>query len=228
MVRRWSYINSINTTKPDKFRNMRRAAFNVTITTTMYLRKSYSHPTFLTRRRWSRRKHSYGWLHLANIIKDWAHTYRFYRNYNKAVMNQYLTPNSFLAFNLISAKNSIPSAYKNSELLIVSTFSRKVLRYFNYLSSPRFKLFASFKNVNLSVVSYDPLYSALEKVIDYPFITPLVHHTVEETNLLGDKVALSQLPFSPVMSALSNQFYFSTKVIYRVLILLTLSRFDEL
>ena len=212
----------------DKFRNMRRAAFNVTINTTMYLRKSYSHPTSLTRRRWSRRKHFYGWLHLANIIKDWAHTYRFYRNYNKATINQYLTPNSFLAFNLISAKNSIPGAHKNSELLVISTFSRKVLRYFNYLSNPRFRLFASFKNVNLSVVSYNPLYSTLENIIDYPFVTPLVQHTIKETSLLGDKPAISRLPFSPLMDALSKQVYLTTKLVYRVLVLLTLNRLGKL
>lgn len=139
-------------------------------------------------------------------------------------MNQYLTPNSFLAFNLISAKNSIPGAHKNSELLVVSTFSRKVFKYFSYLTHPRFRLFASFKNVNLSVVSYDPLYSTLEKIIDYPFITPLVQHTMRETNLLGDRRSISQLPFSPLMGTLAKQVYSTTKLLYRVLVLLTLNR----
>ncbi len=224
MVRRWSYINSVNTIGDASFGGMRHAAFDATITATMYLRKSYSVPTKLTRRRWARRKHIYGWLPLANIVKDWAHAYRFYRNYNKVVFNQHLTRNSFIAFSLISVKNSIPCLHKNSELLVVGTFSSKILRYFTHFMNPRIRLLRLFGNINPSIVSYDPKYSPLAEVNDYTFVTPLLGHQVTTTEHLelGNKnpSQLTQL-ILPLVQKLSFRGAYG---LYRLLTLLTLSR----
>ena len=224
MVRRWSYINSVNTIGDSSFGGMRHAAFDATITATMYLRKSYSVPTKLTRRRWSRRKHIYGWLPLANIIKDWAHAYRFYRNYNKAIFNQHLTRNSFLAFSLVSVKNSIPCLHKNSELLVVSTFSSKILRYFNHFMNPRIRLLRLFRNINPSVISYNPKYSPLDDISDYPFVTPLLNHQVTTTARLGlDQKNLGQ-PIQLILPLLHKISVKSVYTLYRLLTLLAISR----
>ncbi len=224
MVRRWSYINSVNTIGNASFGGMRHAAFDATITATMYLRKSYSIPTKLTRRRWSRRKHIYGWLPLANIVKDWAHAYRFYRNYNKAVFNQHLTRNSFLAFSLISVKNSIPCLHKNSELLVVGTFSNRILKYFSHFMNPRIRLLRLFSNINPSVVSYDPKYSLLSDINDYTFVKPLLNHQVTTTEHLdiGNKRAnQTMLLVLPLLQKTSFKGVYS---LYRLLTVLALSR----
>lgn len=224
MVRRWSYINSINTIGNASFGGMRHAAFDATITATMYLRKSYSVPTRLTRRRWARRKHIYGWLPLANIVKDWAHAYRFYRNYNKVVFNQHLTRNSFLAFSLISVKNSIPCLHKNSELLLVGTFSNKILRYFNHFLNPRIRLLRLFGNINPSIVSYDPKYSPLSEIGDYNFITPLLEHQVTDTGQLDLDANGSNQPMRLILPLIQKISFKGVYTLYRLLTLLTLSR----
>ena len=158
MVRRWSYINSLNVFNKSKYDTHRQAAFGATVRATMYFRGEFTVPTSLTRRRWSRRKHIYGWLTLSNILKEWAQLYRFNRNHTKFLLRQHFTKSTFIAFNTVSARNSLPCLHKGSELVVVSSVSKKVLHYFSKFSNPRIRFLLSFKNVNLSCLSFSSKY----------------------------------------------------------------------
>lgn len=174
MVRRWSYINSVNSINLFEYNAGRVALFDVAIDTTMYLRKEYQFSTKITRHRWARRKHMYDWLPLANILKDWAKIYRFYRKYNKFVFNQYFTKTSLISFNLVTSMNSIPCLHKGTEDVVAATTTRKVLRYFNHFQNPRLKFLLSNKHLARMVLSYDARYSNLSKWDEKSPFTPLL------------------------------------------------------
>lgn len=157
MVRRWSYINSLNALKLTSFEPAQRAAFDSITNSTMYLRKECTPSTMLRRRRWARRKHINNWLALSNILKDWALTYRFYRNYNKMVFNQLFTKTSFTAFSIVRAKNSLPCLHKGSEQVLTGSITRRILEYYRRFSNPRLRFLSSFKHTSLITVSSLPL-----------------------------------------------------------------------
>jgi hypothetical protein len=93
---------------------------------------------------------------MANILKDWARGYRFYRNHGNLVFNQYFTKNSFLAFNLVSALNSIPCLHKGSRDVITGSTTRRVLNYFRHFSNSRLGFLRSIRHSAILSVSYDP------------------------------------------------------------------------
>lgn len=74
-----------------------------------------------------------------NILHNWASMYRFYKNYLKTTLNQFFFKNSFLALNLLRAKNSLPCLYKGSELVITSSVTKKTLTYFTSYLNPRLR-----------------------------------------------------------------------------------------
>jgi hypothetical protein len=166
MIRRWSYINSINCGNLISSRAMQKATVDVNMNTLMYLKKKYTPATRLTRKRWARRKHIHNWIPNLNVLRDWAKSYRFYKNHNKLVYNQFFTKHSFLAFNLIGARNSIPALHKGSENLITGSYTRRLLKYFSAYSNPRLAFFQSFKNSRLLTVS---CYSQPESPLDVTF-----------------------------------------------------------
>ncbi len=140
------------------------------------------------------------------------------------MFNQHLTRNSFLAFSLISVKNSIPCLHKNSELLVVGTFSNRILKYFSHFMNPRIRLLRLFSNINPSVVSYDPKYSLLSDINDYTFVKPLLNHQVTTTEHLdiGNKRAnQTMLLVLPLLQKTSFKGVYS---LYRLLTVLALSR----
>ena len=228
MVRRWSYINAINSSYTHRFDSKRQSTFSVTVKATMYFRKPYSVPTVLSRRRWARRKHLYSWLPLSNIIKSWAQTYRFMRNYLKAVMRSHLFKSSFIAFNLVSLKNIAPSAHKGLETIVLSSAARKTLRYFSTKLSPRMTSLLHFKNANIAFLSLNSELPDVSQHFDTGYTVPLL---VDDINYKSD---VSYLPPSfnthsiiqtqhMLTRALYNCFR-SVSSLYRVLVLMTLTR----
>ena len=144
MVRRWSYINSINSRNTSTARAVQKASFDANMNTLMYLKKRYSFPTKITRKQWARRKHIHNWITYLNVLKDWAKSYRLYRNHNKVVYYQFFTKNTFLAFNLVAARNSIPALNKGSEDVFTGTYTRRILSRFKVYSNPRLRFLERF------------------------------------------------------------------------------------
>lgn len=228
MVRRWSYINSINTFYNQGYDSKRQSAFGVTVKATMYFRKPYSAYTVLSRRRWARRKHLFGWLALSNVLKTWAQTYRFQRNYLKSSSRTHFSKSSFLAFNTISLRNSLPSKHQGAESVVVSSLTRKVLRYFSTLLNPRLRSLMSFKNINLSMVSFpDPSV----RFDETPASNGLVLITQDNINSFTtssstpSRVPLNHLAiFRSIIKVPLSLTFRKLKLVYRILTLLTLKR----
>jgi predicted metal-dependent peptidase len=86
--------------------------------------------------------------------------YRFYKNYLKSTLNQLLFKNSFLALNLLRAKNSLPCLYKGSEEIVTSSITKKTLKYFELYLNPRLKFFANQIESHTLLVSIPTLTSA--------------------------------------------------------------------
>ena len=153
MVRRWSYINSLNSFDPVDCYVAHKSAFDTIINSTMYLRKDFTLVTELRRRRWARRKHLHTWIPLMNILHNWASMYRFYKNYLKTTLNQLLFKNSFVALNLLRSRNSLPCLFKGSELVVTSSLVRKSLKYFSYHLNHRLRFFSKQNELNTLLVS---------------------------------------------------------------------------
>ena len=228
MVRRWSYINSINAYYNQGYDGKRQAAFGVTVKATMYFRKPYSPYTVLSRRRWARRKHLFGWLPLSNVIKTWAQTYRFQRNYLKSVARTHFSKYSFLAFNTISLRNSLPSKHQGAESVVVASVTRKILNYFSTFSNPRLRSLISFRNINLAAVSFPD--SSL-RFDDTTASTSLIVLAQDDVKSFSNSVSV------PTNQSLSHLLLFQSlinlpflaivrklKFVYRVLTLLTIHR----
>lgn len=173
MVRRWSYINEINNLNSCSLRNGRLGAFDSTFRSVTYWRKPFFFSTKLLRRRWTRRKHLYSWLAISNVIKDWALTYRFQRNFLKSVFYQHVSTNSFFAFNLLSAKNSIPALHKGSELVVLSSSTRRILTYFTRFTNTRIRFLLSLKNWNFGLLSYRSNYWNFNYEERNSYVTPI-------------------------------------------------------
>jgi hypothetical protein len=231
MVRRWSYINSLNSTYKHSLDGKRQSTFTVTVKSTMYFRKPYSVPTVLSRRRWARRKHLYGWLPMSNIIKSWAQTYRFVRNYLKSVMRSNMFKSSFIAFNLVSLKNMAPSSYKGLETILISSVSRKTLRYFSTKVSSRMNSLLHFKNANIAFMSFPDILPRVNKYTENNFVVPMLVDSVNFQSDLGYLPSFQSPDRAPqILTILTltvlNSLKF-IKYIYRINITLTLLRLSR-
>ena len=228
MVRRWSYINSLNSTYKNSFDGKRQSTFSVTIKSTMYFRKPYSVPTVLSRRRWARRKHLYGWLPMSNIVKSWAQTYRFVRNYLRSVMRSNMFKSSFIAFNLVSLKNLSASSYKGLETILISSISRKTLRYFANRVSSRMSSLLHFKNANIALMSLPDVLPSVGRHAESNYVVPMLVDNINfqsDMNYLPSYLSLDRAPLIlKTLNLISLNSFKLVKYIYRVSVLLTLVR----
>lgn len=154
MVRRWSYINSINCSSLTTTRRIHKASIDVNLNALMYLKKRYSYATKITRKQWARRKHVNNWIAASNILKNWASAYKFYKNTAKITYNQFFTANTFIAFNVVASLNSTPAILKGSEDVFTSSYTRRVLNYYKIYSNPRLKFLQLYKNTRPLNVSF--------------------------------------------------------------------------
>ena len=226
MVRRWSYLASVNSFYNKSYEGHQQAAFGVTVRATMYFKGTYTVPSKLTRGRWARRRHIYGWLHLSNILKSWSQIYRFNRAHLKGSLRQHVTPLNFLAFNAVTVQNSIPSRHTGSNNIVVSTLPKRVIRYFSKYNVSRSLFLLKLKNFNISYVSIPNGTQDISTYTDNKFAPVLVADNVsylsQAHNSLNSR-ASSLLVLNDRLSQLVFQHTLPSVVsIYRVLTLLTL------
>jgi hypothetical protein len=230
MVRRWSYINFINCGGLISSRAMPKASADVNMNTLMYLKKRYAPATRLTRKQWARRKHFHNWIAPMNVLKDWAKTYRFHRNHAKVVYYQFFSKHSFLAFNLVAARNSIPALNKGSEDVVTGAYTRRLIRYFQRYSNPRIQLFNSFGHSRVLAISYytnDP-YSEVSSWFDgnravVPLLSDLSSSAIHwEQSQISSEQATSLL--IKLLNLTLTLFLTQLLDVYKTLILLSLSR----
>lgn len=232
MVRRWSYINSINCDQLLISQSVPKASVDVNLNTLMYLKKRYTIATKLTRKQWARRKHLHNWIAPLNILKDWAKSYRFHRNIAKLIYFQFFTKNSFVAFNIVAACHSIPALYRGSESVVTGSYSKKILRFFIARSNSRCFFFSSFSYSRPLLISLNPNIPnhQIEAFFDsqtalvplyYDVLTSLMPWTAINTPATSLRNLFAQLNLSQFKLFLSQLL-----TLYKSLVLLTLKRFN--
>lgn len=228
MVRRWSYINSLNSIQLSNFYNGRVGSFDGSVNSTMYLRKSFAPSTKIERRRWAKRKHLYNWLALSNVMKDWANTYRFYRKYNKFIFNQYFTSTNILAFNIVGAANTIPCLYKGTEDVVGAPITRKILLYFNNFRNPRLQFLLTSRHMQRILIStFNQPLVELGSLENYPAV-PLSYDNITyltPSPREGSKPhnALTSAPITLLNWSFVN-YILTVKSFYRLCVMLTYLR----
>lgn len=158
MIRRWSHINELNTLNTVQNRDIIKVTYSsadTILNTIMYLRRDFPVASQSFRKRWSRRKHFNQFLFLSNIMINWAKEYRFYKNYNRMLQNQFIFSNTYLAINLIPLKNSKLLPNKNEVNAIGSGLTYRIIKFFNrqYFQT-RFFAPQTLREANWSYASY--------------------------------------------------------------------------
>ena len=231
MVRRWSYINSVNnlsTLVLAKHLAPRRAASEMNVNSVMYLRKHYSSLTLLRRRRWARRKHLFNFIPMVNIMAAWAQNYRFKRNYAKFVMSQNFFKHSFLAFNYVSTMNSIASLHKGMGDIVVSPVVNRLFRGLAPFLDLRSRFFLNLKHYSLSVISVASLSNYKEFFTNVKASAPALYDGLgsfapwESTALVSRTAHLNS--FRLLQRISFNQVLASAISLYKTLVLLTVYR----
>lgn len=173
MIRRWSYLNHLNTVFYDSFQILDVVQhFKAFKMTTSYRKDLYHTPTKWSRKSTSRRKHSHNWLLYHNILTEWSKEYLFFRKYNRFIVSLNIFKNSYLVYNLLIFKNALPSDIVGGENIIITNIIKRVIKY-----SHRFKasLSAYLTSYNASYWLYaTSLYNLedIQKLAEPTMITP--------------------------------------------------------
>lgn len=131
MVRKWSYLNSLNIlNSPESYKKVcLKYTFKVFRTTTRF-KKYILYPTIFFRKKDSTRKRRNNWVNLNNILVTWSlnylkikQLYRFYQNYN-------VLPISRLSLNLSTVLK------RSTNIDLIPWNSASLTRKFYYSTNP--------------------------------------------------------------------------------------------
>jgi hypothetical protein len=157
MVRRWSYINHINTTflRSSKMYAVEASAKDAILNVIMYLRCDFPFASKSFRKNWTRRKYANQRLFLTNVMINWAKEYRFYKNYNRMLHHQFLFKNTYLSINLIINKSYTSERTKYDVAVIGSSITRRIMDFFTKrFFDTRFSNLMYWPNTSWSYASY--------------------------------------------------------------------------
>jgi len=155
MIRRWSYINQLNSLPSLVDKKIRIGSSDSIVNSLMYLRKNFAEVTTARRKGWARRIHLNDLLSVSNVLVVWAREYRFYRNYNRSVFYQFFSRYTYLAFNLMFSK-SLTSRYSRANVgSLGSGVSKRLVSYFNRsFAYSRLGFLSGYQSGSWSVVSF--------------------------------------------------------------------------
>ena len=185
MVRRWSYINNINTILPRHTTKISLAASEVVLNNIMFLRRTFPYLSASSRKNWMRRKHMNRTLFLSNVVINWAREYRFYKNYNRMLHYQFFFKNSYLAVNVVIQKSPYQDWNKYDTAAVGSAMPKRILKFFNNkYNFTRFVSLLWVPAMSWSYTSYLELYDEDKNShIGAPY-TPLYYIPFSEKSLL--------------------------------------------
>ena len=155
MVRRWSYINQLNTLDRKDVRSVRIGSSNTIVNSLMFLRRRFPVLTRATRKGWSRRIHLNDIVFMTNVLIRWSTEYRFYRNYLRSSHYQFFTKDTYLSLNLTFSK-SLSSRHAKSDVLgLGSSIQTRLVSYYSRLYKvARARSWAAFGNYSWSLTSF--------------------------------------------------------------------------
>jgi hypothetical protein len=220
MVRRWSYLNLINSTFSSEHKGLAFAHHFATFKATTYYRKSIHRITKLSRRAWSRRKHLHNWLVYQNLLANWSQDYLFFRKYSRFVMTLHLFKNSYLTYNLLVFKRSTATSFLGSEEVVVSSIIRRVIQYSARLNPVSYSFFKNYRNVSWLYVTTPSNLEEVQKISDLTADTTYLTHQASyytSESSTNDSIWLQLLINSLFINSFSQIIE-----LYKVLVLLTL------
>lgn len=202
MVRRWSYLNTINQSfeSRDSLNILVQVFQQTTFKATTYYRKPLYNSliTKLTRKNFYRRRHLNNWIVYQNIITLWAKEYLFFRKYSRTLLSIFLYKTSFLTYNcLIHSRlttDQLRSFDETRFTYLINALSRFCqsfsIRTFSFVT--QFRTFSpmivstnvDFFNKNLYGSNFDVLYNLT------PHHLFLVPDTFKTLNVVDDIFAL--------------------------------------
>ena len=148
MIRRWSYLNNINSIFFDQYKLLNFVHYEQSFKTNIIFRKEINQISTLSRKSWSRRKHLTNWLIYQNVLTDWSKDYIFFKKYNRFTLIFQMFKNTFFSYNSFLIKKLNVSSSVGSENVVFSTLISKIITYCSRYSSNFYTFLQHYKNVN--------------------------------------------------------------------------------
>jgi hypothetical protein len=142
MIRRWSYLNSLNYIFSSKYKTLNFVYYEQSFKINIFFKKNINSISTLSRKSWSRRKHLHNWIIYQNIFSDWSSDYLFFKQFNNLVFNYQLFKNSFVCYNTLIMKRLNPLTSVGMEKFTYSSLTKKIISY--NLNLPMFTNFYQF------------------------------------------------------------------------------------
>ena len=218
MVRRWSYINELNSLSLKQSHKVRSGALDTLVNTFMYLREDYPDQTKNFRTSWARRRHMNNYLYLSNVLINWAKEYRFYRNYNRSLGFHFFTKNCYLSVNITIGRSSLTPKSKFHRSVVGSSLTRKMMNfYFKTFSGTRFNFLLTTQPSVWSYASYtEPYSSSIDAHNGAPYLPAFKSGISKDYMSLFDEYRGTFLP--KLLALSSNLFMSKVTQLYSLLI----------
>ncbi len=189
---------------------------------TTYWRKDLYHtPTKLRRKQTSRRKHLHQWLIFTNILTDWSKDYLFFKKYIKLTLTFQFFKNSFLIYNLLLFKNTIPRDFIGYESSLMINIVGKIIKYSSKVNSNLFPFLKQFNTTHLLYITTNVNFEDIQKTSE---LTSVVPYLIHQSSLYVDDYNLTHIEWVGNLILLLYTLSFSKLIeVYKVIIMLTLS-----
>ena len=225
MVRRWSYINSLNTRTKFSTSTWLSIYSQQTAKDTIYLRHKLSNITFNLRTKVSRRKHLNQWLFYTNILADWSNEYLLLKQYARSTYNFKNFKYNFIAINLILNLKQHNRTNDALKLLIKASLTRKWVGYFNKKYTSFASIYKYILNTNLVYLSSPKSLTLKEASVTKTGIT---HHVTSSSLVPVTAVTNVQ---SAILGTISSFIFIKNmsciKEYYKIILLLTYSKLNN-
>jgi hypothetical protein len=220
MIRRWSYVNNINTSFFNKYLDLNFVHYETTFKANIHFKKNIPHISKLSRKSWARRRHLTNWIVYQNVFSNWSNDYLFFKQYSKFIFNYQLFKNSFLTFNLFILKKNNNSYIKGIESFVSSSFVNKISNYFNNSSYTSYLFFQKLKQNSWMFISI-PGEQTIAQITDNINLNPI--YGVYQKNFFpvvvnNNKIDLIEYIWSNLWSLI----LFKSIEIYKIITILTL------
>ena len=190
MIRRWSYINTLNNLPSLDIKKIRISSSDAIVNSLMYLRREFPIQTRARRKSWARRIHTNDLLTLSNVMIIWAKEYRFFRNYNRSVTYQFFSKNTYLSFNLTFSKPLLARYSKSNVSSLGSSIPKNLIHYFrrSFVRS-RLEYLLVYRNHSWSLASFPSSISSEKEPqlsTHHPFAVTDTHSLIPVNTIKSD------------------------------------------
>ena len=208
MVRRWSYLNSVNSIFFDQYRLLNFIHYEQSFKTNIVFRKDINQVSTLSRKSWSRRKHLTNWLVYQNVLTDWSKDYLFFKKYNRFTLVFQMFKNTFFSYNSFLIKKLNTSSTVGTEAFVFSTLISKVIKYCSKYSPNFYTFLKYYKNINWLYITTPKKSEAIQQSSGTLF-NPILHtsqslfyHSIQQQDMVTWFWVLYQNLFTITMSKL--------------------------